>query len=430
MISFCINDLAKSVFNLCDADQLLALIDRFSDKHRERVEYALRTEILDDMQKDTSALMNDYLSPEAEKTLAYYEKAVVILDSFDPANAAAIAGNIALIFRRRKDKEKALRYHSLSIEAFRRAKNVKDTLIEMMNMATAYKEFGEIPKAIELLREGVAEAEKESNAQYRGMIAGNLASLLSTNGTDDDAEEIMRCFAIEEEYCRRAGYYRDIAISLMNQIIYLYKRTELSVWKPKLDEFGKIVRENNLKEFEHNLAQLEWIVAQHSKTETSESDDEIRGRIETILSSNGKYKISNFEIDSDGNYHATCEPAQNDITCAELIHIFIMPNSGCKISVYALYQPVVNMEKNLLSLKEYLEWWNNMGDYKLSLNESNSVIRVYCSLVASDWNKLCKHFDNFIDLWETDKTNILSLLMGVMELSVCQGIKLNGLHKD
>ncbi len=262
----CLVDTVEQMIDHCTAQQIIHLVQALHDSAAEVLSYRIDKAMLRNFHEDIAALTREYSSPAASEKLTYYEKCLEVLDALGSTNAPAIAGNLALIYRRREDPEKTIRYHTISTEAYKKQGKLRDYFIELMNTATAYNQFGQTDQAVTLLRRGMEETAAAGEKGLEASMAGNLASFLSRTGDPGDHEEILRCFSIEEQYFRYSGSSRDLVISLMNQIIYLHKNTDYAGWKDKLEEAGKLIRSNRFREFEKALAQLEWLAENSART--------------------------------------------------------------------------------------------------------------------------------------------------------------------
>lgn len=427
LVVSCVADVARQIVYSCTAEEMIQIVDRIPTNCKKMISYNLSSIMNENFEKDHAIITREYLSPDAVKVIEFYEKCIVALDHFENPNMAAMAGNLALIFRRRKDKEKTIYYHMISIDAYKKAEKRQDYLIEMMNMATAYYEFDEFEKAIELLRNSLKEATLHKEEKLTASIAGNIASILTKHGDHDKKEEILMCFEIEEKYFRSVGNLRDLSISLLNQIIYLHDKTEKSEWQPKLTEVAAIVRENNFKEFMSVLTKLEWMASKDS----SDAGDEktVKEKIEALLSTNGSYSVLDFRPENT-YYHIVCSPKNENATGAEQLHILYNTDSRCGIRLYCIYRPRLYQEGTVAEVRKYIDWCNSMDDYVLTFDESEHLLRTQINLVASNWEELGGRFNAFLKLWEADKINTSVLLLGVLELSVCQGAKLKAGNPD
>ncbi len=421
----CVYDLADFIAKTLSADAILSLVSNISDDYKQSVINRLDSVMSDEMNVDLNYLMKNYFGSEADALIAKYEKYVSVLAELDGANAPALAGNIALIYRRRKEKEKAFYYHALSADIFRRAGKMDDCFIEIMNGATARKELSSPAEAAELLRAGLEEAIGTANRKFAAMIAGNLAAVLMSEVKDDDRAEIERCFTIEEGYFRASGSWRDLAVSLVNQSIYYLKSgVPTERWGYKVEEARALATEANLSEFGTVLSQLEWHIANQKRVGDS-NEDSVRAGITSVFEDNG-YSVSNFERKSNCYYIIT-EPKKGDELFAEALHAVALLDSDCFLRIVAAIQPSMYKGESK-ELDEYIEWWNKSGKYKLTWRKEEKQIRVEIDLHAPTWEQLCARFGYFKSLWEVDKMNCISLMLGLISLDECRRAKLKALE--
>lgn len=205
-------------------------------------------------------LRNQYEGQEADDLLEFYEKAVAVLHAIGDERSGAIAGNIAVVYRQRKEKEKMYKYHLLSKTIYEEAGKTYDSLIESVNLATAYSEFGETEKAIAELRSCLSAATENKEDRIAASAAGNLAAILMKHG--GNSQEIRTCFEIEESYFEKMHEYRDLAVSLYNQILWNMQRTDPDMVNAsiKFRQFKKIVQEHHLQEFYKPMQETELLL--------------------------------------------------------------------------------------------------------------------------------------------------------------------------
>lgn len=243
----------------CGSGQDIARIGEVIAAHPDQEALIMMKEALSEayvafFTSEIGRLMQNFTGTEAEKNLKIAEEGIHFLNQAGDETAYALAGNLALIFRRRKDKEKTYRYHQLSMEGYREIGSVKDELIEMMNFSTACEEFGEMEKAAGILRDAVARAREHDEEGIEASLCGNLAKFLAKQGDPADAEEIMACFETEESYFRKTSEWNDLVISLANQALYYSDKpgkTELAM--QKLQEANRIASDKGLSQFRRVL---------------------------------------------------------------------------------------------------------------------------------------------------------------------------------
>ena len=421
----CLFDLASYLAKELPKDALLSLISCISDNYRQDMIDRFDSVMSNEMNIDLNYLMNNYFGSRADMLIERYEKYTHVLNELKGLNAPAIAGNLALIYRRRKEKEKAFEYHNLSAELFRRAGKMNDCFIEIMNGATARKELSSPAEAIEILRAGLQEALEVSNRKYAAMIAGNLASVLMMDLKQENCAEIENCFTIEEEYFRESGYWRDLVISLINQSIYHIKNgAPVSRWSEKTREARVLAAEAKLSEFNSTLSQLEWRIAQAEHGNNS-SEESVRESVAEVFDKSG-YGIRSFER-RDGYYYIVADPKQQNELYAEAVVAAAPFNKDCCLRVIALMEPEAYREESE-SLEQYIEWWNKFDKYTLTLEKDEKRIKAVIDLQASDWKQLSERFRYFTALWEADKMNCYALMLGIVDLDSCRQAKLKALE--
>lgn len=197
-------------------------------------------------------LMQRYIGEEADSNLRFLERSIEFFLEIHKDISAMIAGNIALIFRRRREKEKTFYYHKLSKDIYKELGKERDSFIEAMNLATAHREFGQNLQAVEVLRETLIEVENSQFQDVYASVAGNLAGILIHMNQDGSYEqEILKCFEIEENYFRKAGEQRELATSLLNQLVFYLKAESKCMDKilPKYMEAKAIVEKYKINEY-------------------------------------------------------------------------------------------------------------------------------------------------------------------------------------
>ena len=418
-------DICHILIYTCTAEELIRFTDSFSPVFRGDVCNGLDHAMFEDEGRGTAELKVDFLSPAATEKLRFYEKCVAYMQHYGHMNAAALAGNIALIFRRRKDKEKTLYYHQLSAKAFQEAKKPEDALIEMMNLATAYREFDDIEGAIKLLREALALAGEWKQQKMEALIAGNLASVLVQSNTSANKEEILGYFALEEAYFRATAHDRDLVISLVNQMIYLQDKAPVSEWQGKLEEAMALVNKHHFDDFRTVLSRLEWI-AGHKKAEPAATEDrgeaDFRQKVEALLAAVGNYQISKIDC-TNGTYRAICAPVEAGLPGETFMYFFYRYESAGVIGVVGAYRPPMRLQ-DLEKVTAYMNWWNSLNEYDISYDAEQQLFRADARLMAMDWDKMALRLRRFHKLWEADKVNLMSMILGIVDVDLAQGAKL------
>ncbi len=428
LICNCLIDLVRQMIRECNAEEIKCLADSFKGENGRKLKNAITLEMVSNIEKDLASLMKDYLSPFAENILDKYEKYVVVLAEWDKTNAAAIAGNVALIFRRRREEEKTLYYHDMSKKLYEELNQKRDALIELSNMATACKEFGQLQQAVTILRKGVKEAQEANELQIMAAIAGNLAKFLMESGDTDAHEEIIRCFSIEENFFRNSDSERDLVISLLNQVVYLKEQADISAMKSKLDEAGKLICANGFKEFETVYVRLASLIMDMSDTKEQGPSNNVIADIKELLAASGEYVIVHSEKEGE-QYHVVCQLKETEKTANEQLHIIFNPLQKHQVLMAFLYQPKLFSEKTTADIEEYVNWWNERGYYRLSYEKEDYLLKAECLVRATNWQEIVQRSKFYFKLWSADKINMLAMSLGVVELKVCQGKKLEVLNE-
>ena len=423
----CIFDLAGFLVKTLSEDAILSLISYISDDYKQEVIDKFDTTMSAEINVDLNYLMKNYFGNKADRLIARYEKYVDVLIELDGANAPALAGNLALIFRRRKEKEKAFRYHGISADLYRSAGKMDDCFIEIMNGATARNELSSVDEAVEILRAGLREAIEKANRKFQAMIAGNLASMLMGKMKEDDRAEIESCFAIEERYFRASGSWRDLVVSLVNQSVY-YVRTEAPVqrWRNKVKDARTLATEAKLDEFGTILSQLEWHLARAEGAE--ESDEEsIKSSIRTVMADNG-FTLGTFERrESESYYYVVALPQMEDKMYEEAIFGVVPFENNCYVRLIAVIRPILYKEESE-TLEQYIEWWNKLDKYSLIWDKERKHIKATVDLHAQDWKQMSERVGYFTSLWNADKSNSIALMMGIVSLDDCRQMKLKAME--
>lgn len=429
-VTCCLLDIVHQISHRCSTEEFLSLVESLPQKVVESLREPMQAAMLETYEQDFSALIRDYSSDHALEKLAFYEKCVAFLTAIKAPNAGALAGNIALIFRRRKDREKTLHYHRRSMESYQKAGQKTDYLIELMNTSSAFREFGDIPQAISLLRQGLGEAAAAGEKKLEASIAGNLASLLSKVAQPDLHTEIMDCFAIEEKFFRSSDSQRDLAISLLNQVIYLKDRGDTQAWERKLEDATRIVRTNHFQEFESTLEKLErekqqiGQARQNGQSGSAAPDNlNVEELIRHLLSQNDLYEMEKIVQEQDA-YHAFCRPKGGEEFGQEQLHIFLPPTRPLHLEVNFLFRPRLYTERAIPEVRKYVDWWNGQNRYSLKFHEQDSVLQGCLFLPIASREKAASEFSRLSKQWETDKSLLGGLFLGLLDASACKDVKL------
>ena len=425
----CITDTTEKIVAHCNAEEILAAVRSMDQKDQRLLAHKLDTVMLKDANQKINELTKDYRSNKALETLRYFEKCVEVLTSLESPNIAAVLGNLALIYRRRREMEKTIQYHTLSKKLYEEKGATRDALIELTNIATAYREFGQTEKACELLRQGLQEATAGEQHRAKASIAGNLANFLTQEKNPAFREEIIRCFAIEEAYFRKNQEPRDLAISLLNQLRYIILNELEEPWEEKLREVGQLVRSNGFREFEKILTQLEWIAQSKKQAHSNISVSQLEELVQQLLTAQGGYSFGKME-EQEGIYYAICEPKETSATDLEQLCFILDPKVSCQVDVIFLCHPKLAGKDLAEKLKPYMDWWNELGEYTLMFHEDRMVLRALCRLRGANWEEVIRRFPGLASLWKVDRMFALSACIGLEDLSLFQTKKLKELHGD
>ena len=271
-----------SVLSYCSDETVRNLLSLASETPgTKRMLWHATTRADQDSISDLKSLMEDYSSSIADCLVRKQENLIILLAAAEHPDAAGVAGNIALIFRRRKDKDKTVYYHKKSMDFYKREEKTHDYLIEKMNLATAYKEFQMIPEAMQILREALVEAHDSGEQMMEASIAGNLATLLMKCPELADSEgEILALFAIEESIFLEGQEYREYTISLCNQLIYLIQLPDpnLELIEKKLLMAKVCIIKFRFREFEPTIQAIESVL--YKKKEEVASKKKNAGQVQ------------------------------------------------------------------------------------------------------------------------------------------------------
>ena len=425
----CLVDIVDQIINQCTAPQIIQLVHALNESNAKILSFRLDGAMLKDNQKDIQALTKDYHSPMALEKLAYYEKCMEVLEVLQSTNIAAVAGNLAIIYRRRKDQDKTIRYHTLSTTLYKKNGNIRDYLIETMNTATAHDQFGQQQQAVSLLRVGIEEAASAGEQRLEASMAGNLASILSRIGDPADHEEVLRCFSIEEQYFRNARSHRDLVISLLNQIIYLNETANYDVWRDKLAEAGKLIRAYHFREFEKTLAKLEWL-AKSSRTNCETiTANQAETDLRQLLLAEDVYEMNSLK-EENGVFCALCRPKTPSQTELEQLQLFLDPSVPNQVDAIFLCRPNLASTSAVPQIQKFVEWWNSQGEYHLRLFADDMVLRATCRIQAAEWQDIIVRFKRVRKLWEADRACLSMMCIGMNDLPLFQGLKLKILNDD
>ena len=424
VVFFCWYDLSETIVNNASSETVIKLVRALSDGRDNLLIMRFESKYIMKLQEDLELLKSDYFSFIATEILEHYERAIEFLDTFDCDNVGTVSGNIALIFRRRKDQEKTLHYHKVSMNAYKRKNIIYDCLIEQMNLATAYKAFNRPLEAIETLREGLATAQREGVRALEGAIAGNLAATLRDNGTPEDHDEIMRCFELEERYFRSENLTRDLVISLINQLAYHLQRGEISDHLEQLEEAGMLIRKYKFVDFYQALAYMENVVKTNKGSDRSSDEQSPESFITEILGD--AYTVGRI-FKEDGRYHADCLPKEEIPQFKKQLRLIFDPAVDNKITFIGAYLPMQYSNEARENVQAYLDWNNESLTYYNMVMMDNFQVQGGHNIVAADREDLKKRLEFYISLWDIDCMNLTLLSVGFPDIDTCKGLKLKAI---
>lgn len=239
------SDVLQEVFSVIDVNSRTS--NELKDKLKQILLFPSKKKVFDIL----IVLQRDYKQESTRQLLEFCEKIIKLALKTNDADAASLAGNIALIFRRLGDKDKTFYYHKLSAQRFQEENRKRDALIEMLNLSSAYSSFNYHNEAILKLREAKKSALAMEESDLLAAICGNLASLLfSTRG---DYFEIRDLYEYEENYYYNNKEYRELVISLINQYkFYCYYDTGIAA--QKLEKAISLIKQYNLHEFDSMIS--------------------------------------------------------------------------------------------------------------------------------------------------------------------------------
>lgn len=460
--TYCFTDEAEKLFDKLPEDTLLAVIAWMKEQDKDMFEEfagkvfrSISAPIADDHKE----LLNVFVGPRADELLTLFEKRIHVAVALETVDAGAIAGNIALIYRRRGDKEKTYALHELAIKIYEKHGLLRDMYIEKMNLCTAYQELESTDKCIDGLRAILREPEIENIKDMQAAIAGNLAAFLKRLGNEADDQEIVACFKIEESYYEKAGEVRELAISLLNQVQFYLAKSILSP-KEILEMFNRaeqIVRKYHIREFESAIARLKVVVmaAQEknsvyaqgeekkenkdqkqsskvdlinrarakllgAKQEQPSEKDEIKqnqeereytvGDVINRLLEENEYEIMNVvEARGDDYMEVVCKKKNQVPLVVDNLKLSIELSKPICIKYQFLMLPNPSARPITEELRKYAAWWNRLNEYQLHLvqdTEGRDVLMVQEAYQAATVDDIIATFGRVAKLWNADLMSV------------------------
>lgn len=116
-----------------------------------------------------------------------YEKALTYVSSLDPIVHAIVLDDIARVFQRTTEFDRAVEYNLKAIEMFRAAGARKDEAISLERLANAYQRMRRHDEALAALTEALALARQYASPTDIATMYASLGSLHQASGDDDAA---------------------------------------------------------------------------------------------------------------------------------------------------------------------------------------------------------------------------------------------------
>jgi tetratricopeptide (TPR) repeat protein len=251
-----VNKIISTYFSSAVFERIFSVID--SNSHlgsKKQVKETLLDSAFSQACNTIMSLKETYMEELARATVNDCEILIKAGVQAGHRDVAALAGNLALIFRRMKNKNKTFEMHELSVKLFEASNKQHDSLIEMMNYATALYEFGNKKEAVDKLRDARQKANEAGEETIHASVCGNIASFLINSHEENASIEIEEMFKTEEHFFRKHSEYRSLVISLLNQVDY-YKKTNIDTARTKFTEAFTLVRDHRLQEFYNDLRQM------------------------------------------------------------------------------------------------------------------------------------------------------------------------------
>ena len=304
---------------------------------------------------------------------------------------------------------------------------------------TAYNDFGNTEKMINTLRETLNDPEILSCGDVRAAIAGNLASVLTHTDVMGAHDEIISCFDIEENYFQKAGEYRELVISLINQMKFhlALKNNDFSVIQEKYHLAEKIVRQYQLNEFVQIMRKLKPLIIKEEETENifkgftdKQPKENVRDLLSSLVTDESDYEIAETEDETDTAVHAVLYLKKDIPLVKTNIHIWIDISRGYTLQYMFIMQPQKLHDRIGILMKQYVDWWNEQDDYELLFieNKGNEVI-ICKDMLQGNWSQIQNTYKWVEILWKADLLNISIGALGMVDLEDFQKMKLELLQK-
>lgn len=374
-------------------------------------------------------LQRDYKQESTKQLLEFCEKIIILALKINDADAASLAGNIALIFRRLGDKDKTFYYHKLSAQRFQEENRKRDALIEMLNLSSAYSSFNYPGDAISKLREAKEAALDMEESGILAAICGNLASLLfSTKG---DYYEIKDLYEYEENYYYSNKEYRELVISLINQYkFYCYYDARIAA--QKLEEAISLIKQYKLHEFDSMISGYSQLKFRKSISE--ENFDMLNDKIKEWMNEMpGTQQCQIVEKTSDGSIFFRVVTDEKSIYIKEVVVKVDAKSAYLIIQVTA--HSKITRENLLHDITNYINWWKsvtrNYIDYDV---EKDAIIfEMIFEIQNTDRNFVAyvdKMFMEFNQEWEKEEMILTLISFGIDDIEMIKKIRLDKFSED
>lgn len=261
----CVCDNALKITAGCTTEEIHTIADAFQKAYRDGFIMKLRSVIYKNMPSDMAMLRQSFTGKGAEVKIIYYMKAIDLLEKFGTdKNYYVICGELAKIFYRRRDEKNTFKYHNIALEGFKKLGFTRDWLIELLGISNSLYAFNKVDESEKKLREGLAAVEGCGEKTMEAMFAGNLASIIMRRGVIEDKDELLKLFEIEERNLRALKSYRDLIISLLNQVTYYVNYGySKEVWKDKLFEAEELAIQYNLSEYFKKIESVKKLIEEN-----------------------------------------------------------------------------------------------------------------------------------------------------------------------
>ena len=427
---------------------LFRIMERMKeDPRHQEFAAALHEAISEDFYKEIDELKGNYTGQRADHLLGLYEKKIAVLDAMGEKDAGAFAGNIALIYRRRRDREETIRYHEMASRIYRDHNETRDMFIEQMNLATAYREFGEMEKCLEQLRSILRDPQIKAYDDIRAAVAGNLASFLVHLDDSSYESEIIECFGIEEAYYQKAGEARELVISLINQLTYyLTHRTgDKEVLREKYLQAEKLTEEHHLREFTQALRKIKPLVLPEQKPQSektskygwlfrklgkkdrdSEKRENAKGFLQKLINEESYHEIAETSEETETHIHALLYLKEEIMMMKVNAHLWIDCADTLSLRYLLILQaPAIHDKMNVL-IRQYRNWWNEQGDYGLDVQEEDdgTLVLTQDTIESEDPEKIVQEFRRIERFWMADVLNISMCMIGMDDIGLMKETKM------